>query len=93
MSLPLLLLLGNTAGVLLAESPADGASLLGSEVERKVLLLGVELAERVALVGVDDGQGAGDRLAEVVAIRENLSAPFLFHSREAAPLFLHSGEF
>lgn len=64
----LLLLLGNPAGILLAESPADGARLLGSEVEREVLLLGVELTERVALVGVDDGQSTGDRLAEVVAV-------------------------
>lgn len=56
----LLLLQSDTAGVLLAESPANGAGLLRSEVEREILLLGVELAERVALVGVDDGQGTGD---------------------------------
>lgn len=64
----LLLLLGNSAGVLGAESPADGAGLLGSQVEGEVLLLGVVLAEGVALVGVDDGQGAGDRFAEIMAV-------------------------
>lgn len=55
MSLSLLLLLGDAASVLDAESSADGAGLLGSQVEREVLLLGVELAQGVALVGVDDG--------------------------------------
>jgi hypothetical protein len=63
----LLLFLRHSAGILLAQSPPDGASLLGSEVEREVLLAGVELAEGVALVGVDHGQAAGDRFAEVVA--------------------------
>lgn len=68
MSLSLLLLLGDPAGVLLAQSSADGASLLGSEVEREVLLLLVEQAELVSLVGVDDGQDSSDRLAEIVSV-------------------------
>lgn len=64
---PLLLLLGRTRGVLLRQAAADGAGLLGSQVEREVLLLGVEVAQGVALVGVDDGQGACDGFAEVVS--------------------------
>lgn len=66
-SLSLLLLLGDSAGVLLAQLSADGASLLGSEIEREVLLLLVEQAQLVSLVGVDDGQDSSDRLAEVVS--------------------------
>ena len=62
----LLLFLGHSACILLAQSPPDGASLLGSEVEREVLLASIEFAESVALVGVDYGQAAGDRFAEVV---------------------------
>lgn len=53
---------------MLGESSADGASLLWSEVEGEVLLALVEEAELGALVGLDDGQDAGNRLAEVVAV-------------------------
>ena len=60
MHLPLLLLLGHSASILLAQSPPDSTSLFGSEVERKVLLAGVELSQRVSLIGVDHGQAAGD---------------------------------
>jgi hypothetical protein len=56
----LLLLLGGSAGVLLAQSSADGTSLLCSEVEREVLLLCVEQAQLVSLVGVDDSEDSGD---------------------------------
>jgi hypothetical protein len=62
----LLLFLRHSACILLAQSPPDGASLLGSKVEREVLLAGIEFAESVALVGVDHSQAAGDRFAEVV---------------------------
>ena len=62
----LLLFLRDSAGVLFAQSPPNCAGLLGSKVERKVLLAGVELAEGVSLVGVDDCQATGDRFAEVM---------------------------
>jgi len=48
------------------QTAADGAGLLGAEVERQVLLVLVEQAELRPLLKVDNGQGAGDRLAEVV---------------------------
>ena len=67
-SLLLLLLLGHASGILWRQTAADGTSLLGAEVEWQVLLLLVEEAELGALVGVDDGEDAGDRLADVVAI-------------------------
>lgn len=103
---PLLLLRGDAAGILLGESPTNGAGLFGSQVEREVLLLRVELAQRVALVRVDDRQGTGDRLAEVVAVlsaleicnlrirdgRENYLLKAFGGSR-AWFLLLHSGEF
>lgn len=63
----LLLLLGDSAGILLAQSAADGAGLLGSQVEGEILLLLVEETELVALVRVDDGEGAGDGFAEIVS--------------------------
>jgi len=68
MSLPLLLLLGDQAGLALGECAAHGAGLLGPEVEGKVLLLLVVQAQLVTLVGVDDGEDAGDRFADVVAV-------------------------
>lgn len=64
----LLRALGDALGVLRAQASADGAGLLGSEVEGSVLLVLVEEAELLALSGVDDGQSAGDRLADVVAM-------------------------
>jgi len=60
MSRPLLRLLQNLAALVLAQTSSDGASLLGSEVERKVFLSLVEEAELCALVGVDDGQDLCD---------------------------------
>lgn len=65
--LSLLLLLRDSASILLAQSSPNGASLLGPEVERKVLLVVIELSQSVSLVGVDHGQAAGNRFAEVVA--------------------------
>lgn len=70
MCLLLLLLLRHSAGILLRQRTADRSGLLGSQVERQVLLLGVEQAQLVALVGVDDGQGTGDGFAEVVSVRK-----------------------
>ena len=64
------LLLGDKVLLVLGHSPADGASLLGAEVERQVLLALVEDAELSALVGVDDGEDAGDRFADVVAVTQ-----------------------
>ena len=58
-------------GVLGGKAATDGTCLLGAEVEGHVLLVLVEQAHVVALLGVDDGQDAGDRLAEVVAIWES----------------------
>lgn len=55
-------------GVGLGEAAADGAGLLGPEVERQVLLGLVKDAELCSLLGVDDGQDAGDGFPEVVAI-------------------------
>lgn len=75
-SLLLLLLLGHALGVLGRQAAADGTSLLRAEVEWQVLLLLVEEAELGALVCVDDGEDAGDRLADVVAIVS--LAPWLF---------------
>lgn len=52
---------------MLGEASADGAGLLGSQVERSVLLVLVEETELLALGLVDDGESAGDGFAEVVA--------------------------
>ena len=70
MSLLLGLLDGDKVLLVLGHSPADGAGLLRAEVERHVLLALVEDAELGALVGVDDGEDAGDRLADVVAVTQ-----------------------
>lgn len=72
----LLLLLGHSAGILLAQSATDGAGLLWSEVEGEILLLCVEDSELVALVGVDDGERTCDRFAQVVSICKKL---LVFH--------------
>lgn len=69
MDLLLLLLLGHLRRLVLVESPADGAGLLRAEVERNVLLALVEGAKLLALLGVDDREGTGDRLANVMAVR------------------------
>lgn len=71
MDLALSLLLSDEGGLVLGESSADGTGLLGSEVEREVLLVLVEQTQLSALVGVDDGQDTGDRLAEVMAAKKN----------------------
>lgn len=76
MGLSLLLLLCDSAGVLLAQSSTDGAGLLRSEVEGKVLLLLVKQAQLVSLVGVDDCENASDRFAEVMSVvKRPLSVP------------------
>jgi hypothetical protein len=63
----LLGLLELLAGVLGRKSSADGASLLGPQVQRQVLLVLVEQTELGALLKVDDGEDTGDGLAEIVA--------------------------
>ena len=65
---PLLLglLLGDKVLLVLGHSPADGAGLLGAEVERQVLLALVEEPELSPLVGVDDSKDLGDSLADVM---------------------------
>lgn len=63
----LLLSLCPYRGLLLRQPSSDGTSLLGSEVERQVLLLRIEEAELRSLVGIDDGEDFGNRFAEVVA--------------------------
>ena len=68
MRLPLLLLLRDEGGLVLRQPPADSASLLSAEVGGEVFLVLVEYSELRALVDVDDGEDAGDRLADVVAI-------------------------
>jgi hypothetical protein len=65
----LALLLCDKGSLVLGESSADGTGLLGSEVEREVLLVLVEETQLGALVGLDDGQDAGDGLAQVVAVK------------------------
>lgn len=66
--IPLLLLLRGAGRLVLVESSADGTGGLDAEVERSVLLALVEQAELSALLGVDDGQGPGDGLANIVAV-------------------------
>ena len=56
--------------ILLGQPPADGASLLRSQVQGQVLLVLVEETELGALLGVDDGQDAGNRLADVTTTKE-----------------------
>jgi len=69
MCLLLFLLLGDSAGVLPAQSSADRTCLLRSQVEWQVLLLLVEEAQLVALVRVDHSESAGDGFAEVMSER------------------------
>lgn len=57
---PLLRLLQSLLALVLGQTSSDGAGLLGSEVEGKVLLVLVEEAELRALVGVDDCENLGD---------------------------------
>lgn len=86
----LLLLLGDSAGVLGAQSAADGTGLLCAEVEWEILLLCVEDAELMALVGVDDGEGACDGFAEVVSVVLSMIVSVFFRiaHRFYASLFL-----
>ena len=55
-------------GLVLGHTAADGTGVLGSEVEREVLLVLVEQAELRALVDVDHGEDTSDGLADVLAI-------------------------
>lgn len=68
----LALTVGGAGSLVLGKTAADLAGLLDAEVEGKVLLALVEQTELGALVGVDDGQDAGDGLADIVAVGEML---------------------
>ena len=68
-------------GLVLGHTAADGTGVLGSEVEREVLLVLVEQAELRALVEVDDGEDASDGLADVLAVKgEKYQSAFLIPS-------------
>lgn len=67
----LLGLLSRDGALVEGQSSADGAGLLGAEVEGEVLLALVELAEVLAGLLVDDGENAGDRLADNRAVVES----------------------
>lgn len=84
MDLPLPLLLGDHRGFVLGETAAHGTGELGAEVEREVFLVLVEQAQLGALVGVDDGEDAGDRLADVAAVP--LTSAFCILSLRSFPL-------
>ena len=60
---------GHILTTYLGQTSPDGTSLLGAEVEGKVLLLLVEFAEVLPLLLVHDGQDTSDRLADGVATR------------------------
>jgi hypothetical protein len=60
----LLGLLGREGALVLRQSSSDGAGLLHAEVEGEVLLALVELAEVLAGLLIDNGENAGDRLAD-----------------------------
>jgi hypothetical protein len=68
----LALAVGGAGSLVLGKTAADLAGLLGAEVEGQVLLVLVEQTQLGALVGVDDGQDAGDGLADIVAVGEML---------------------
>lgn len=74
---PLLGLLSNDLALLRAKASTDSASLFRAEIERGVLLVLVEEAELLALGCVDDGQGASNCLADVVASRVRLVGVFV----------------
>lgn len=58
----------------LRESPADGAGLLGAEVEGQVLLVLVKFSDVLALLLVHDRENTGDGLANTIAVvREEVS--------------------
>lgn len=68
----LALAVGGAGSLVLGKTAADLAGLLDAEVEGQVLLVLVEQTQLGALVGVDDGQDAGDGLADIVAVGEML---------------------
>ena len=61
--------------LVLGEAPADGAGLLGAEVEREQLLLLVRLTQRRLLLLRDDGEHASDGGAHDLAAREETTDP------------------
>ena len=63
----LFLLLRDSAGILLAQSPTDGTGLLSSQIQRKVFFVLVEKTQLSALLGIDDGENTGNGLSEIGA--------------------------
>lgn len=64
---PLLRLLQSLLTLVLAQTSSDRTRLLGSEIERHVLLVLVEEAQLRALVCVNDSKDLRDRLSEIMA--------------------------
>ena len=91
---PLLPLLGRDPARLAAgQALADGARLLGPQVEGQVTLLLVVEPQLVPLVGVDDGEDARDGLAEVVAVQALRQLPLcLSHAPSLEKEHVHAGE-
>ena len=70
-SLSLLLLLGHSSGILWRKTSSDSTGLLCSEIEWQVFLALVENPQLVSLVGVDDCEGSGDRLSQIMSAQES----------------------
>ena len=88
--LPLLLLLRNDCVLVLGQPPPNGTSLLGSKIERQVLLLRVEETELGPLVLVNDCEDAGDGFAEVVAATGLQISGVPCHRSPIAPKCIHT---
>ena len=67
----LLLLLRHPTRLLLGQPPPNRPRLLRTQVQRQVLLVLVVYTELSALIGIDDGENAGNRFADVVAVPSN----------------------
>ena len=52
---------------MLGQATTDGTGSLDTQIKRNVLLGLVEETQLLSLLGVDDGQGPGDGLANIVA--------------------------
>jgi hypothetical protein len=61
--------------LVLGEAPANGAGLLGAEIEREKLLLLVRLTQRRLLLLRDNGEHASDGGAHNLAAREETTDP------------------
>ena len=68
MCLALLRLLQSLGLLLGRQTTTDGTSLLGAQIQGQVLLVLIKKPELRSLLEVDNGEDAGDRLAQVVAV-------------------------